>query len=72
MAAVAAERNLLFGLLALQNGLITRQGGDAEKRRAAIPAGRCMRESLAKLGDPDIGATLGHARLDRVLGELLI
>src|SRR5262249_45568703 len=25
-----------------------------------IPAGRSTRESLAKLGDPDIGATLGH------------
>src|SRR5262249_36785106 len=26
----------------------------------AIPAGRSTRESLARLGDPDIGATLGH------------
>src|SRR5439155_2756287 len=27
---------------------------------AAIPAGRSTRESLADLGDPDVGATLGH------------
>jgi serine/threonine-protein kinase len=106
MAAIAADRNLLFGLLALQVGLIdqgqlvaafqawtrdklrpladhlvgrgdlnaddrsavealvarhiTKHGGDAEKSLAAIPAGRCTREHLAKLGDPDIGATLGH------------
>jgi hypothetical protein len=106
MAALAAERNLLFGLLALQNGLINQvqlvaafqawtldkaraladllvdrgelsrsrrelldalveehlkeHGGDAEKSLAAIPAGRSTRESLADLGDPDIGATLEH------------
>src|SRR6516162_9181289 len=101
-----ADRNLLFGLLALQVGLIdqgqlvaafqawtrdklrpladylvgrgdlnaddrsavealvarhiTKHGGDAEKSLAAIPAGRSTREGLAKLGDPVIGATLGH------------
>ena len=106
MAAIAADRNLLFGLLALQNGLID-QGqlvaafqawtrdkarpladhlvgrgdldADAPRRRrgdgrrctsrstaatprqslAAIPAGRSTRESLARLGDPDIER---HAR----------
>jgi hypothetical protein len=71
MAAVAAESNLLFGLLALPNGLITQHGGDAEKSLAAIPAARSTRESLAKRGASDIEAMLGHSSLDRVLGELL-
>jgi hypothetical protein len=105
MAAIAADRDLLFGLLALQNGLINQvqlvaafqawtldkaraladhlislghlndvqravveamadlhvqKHGDVERSLAAIPAGRSTRESLAQLGDPDIGATLGH------------
>ena len=101
-----ADRHLLFGLLALQNGLINqgqlvaafqawtleksksladhleargdldaddraavealvarhlkRHGGDAEKSLAAVPAGKSTRESLARIGDPDIEATLGH------------
>ena len=103
--AAAADRNLLFGLLALQNGLIdqvqlvaafqawTRDKGrelaehllargdlDADQRGvveamvvlhikkhgstqeslAAIPAGRSTRESFARLGDPDIEATLSR------------
>ncbi len=104
MAAVAAEKNLLFGLLALQNGLIQQtqlvtafhgwtcdksrsladhlvalghltpaqcsvvealaalhleaHGGDVEKSLAAVAAGKLTRESLANLGDPDLGATL--------------
>src|SRR5262249_58543593 len=106
MAALAADRNLLFGLIALQNGLIVqdqllgafrawtldkaraladhlvgrgdldaddrsavealvarhlkKHGGDVEKSLAAIPAGRSTRESLAGLGDPDLGGTLPH------------
>jgi len=106
MGTVAAERNLLFGLLALQNGLIDqsklvaafqawtldkgrmlsdclvargdldaddravvealverhikKHGGDVERSLAAIPAGRSARENLARLGDPQIGATLAH------------
>jgi serine/threonine-protein kinase len=106
MAALTADRNLLFGLLALQNGLINQSqlvaafqawtldksknladhletrgdltgakrallealaevhleehAGDVEKSLAAVPAGRSTRESLAKLGDPDIEGTLGH------------
>jgi serine/threonine-protein kinase len=102
----AAERDLLFGLLALQVGLIDqgqlvaafqawtrakaqplaehlvargdldaeqraaveamvalhlkKHGGDAEKSLAAIPAGRCTRESLARIGDPDIEGTLAQ------------
>ncbi len=35
-------------------------GGDAEKSLAAMAAGKSTRESLGKLGDPEIEATLGH------------
>ena len=34
--------------------------GDVEKSLAAVPAGKSTRESLARLGDPEIEATLGH------------
>jgi len=106
MAAIAADRNLLFGLLALQNGLIdpvqlvaafqawTRDrsrslaahleargdltsakrvlldalaevhleahGGKVEESLAAVAAGKSTRESLARLGDPEIEASIGH------------
>src|SRR6516164_1274238 len=106
MAALAPDRNLLFGLLALQNGLVNqvqlvaafqawtldkaraladhlvgrgdldaedrsavdalvarhlkKHGGDVEKSLAAIPAGRSTRESLARIDDPDIEATLAR------------
>lgn len=105
IAAIALDRNLLFGLLALQNGLINQgqlvaafqawsldkdqlladylvarrdlnaaqraaieglaalhieKHGDAEKGLAAIPAGRSTRESLAQIGDLDLGGTLAH------------
>jgi tetratricopeptide (TPR) repeat protein/tRNA A-37 threonylcarbamoyl transferase component Bud32 len=101
------DRDLLFGLLALQNGLIDQvqlvaafqawtldkarglaehlislghlsdaqravvaaladlhvaKHGDVERSLAAIPAGRSTRESLARLGDPDIEGTLAHIR----------
>src|SRR5438046_2812371 len=105
MAAVA-DRHLLFGLLALQNGLINQvqlvaafqawtldksrtladhlesrgdltaakralleglaavhleaHGGDVEQSLAAVSAGKSTRESLARLGDPEIEATLGR------------
>ena len=107
MAAVTADRNLLFGLLALQNGLINqsqlvaafqawtldkaraladhlislghlkdderaaveamaalhvKRHGDVERSLAAIPAGRSTRESLARLGDPEIEGTLARVR----------
>ena len=39
---------------------VKRHGGNTEKSLAAISAGRSTRESLARLGDPEIGATLGH------------
>jgi serine/threonine-protein kinase len=100
------SRDLLFGLLALQNGLINqgqlvaafqawtldkaraladhlcargdldaeqrsgveamvalhlkKHGGDAERSLAAIPAGRSTRESLARLGDADVEASVAH------------
>ena len=106
MADTAADRSLLLGLLALQNGLIDQgqlvaafqawtldksrsladhleargdltaakralldalaevhleaHGGDVEKSLAAVSAGKSTRESLARIGDPDIEATLGH------------
>ena len=106
---MAADRDLLFGLLALQNGLIDqgqlvaafqawtrdkarpladhlvargdldaddraavealvaqhlkKHGGDAEKSLAAIPAGRSTRESLARLGDPELDGTARPPRL---------
>ena len=103
---MAADRHLMFGLLALQNGVINQvqllhgfqawtldktksladhllargdlsaakraliealaevhlevHDGNVEKSLAAISAGKSTRESLAKLGDPDIEGTLGH------------
>jgi serine/threonine-protein kinase len=103
---MAADRHLLFGLLALQTGLIKQaqlvaafhawtcdksrsladhlialghldadrraavealadvhveaQDGDVEKSLAAVPAGRSTRETLARLADADIAASIGH------------
>src|SRR5262245_43157176 len=105
----AADRHLLFGLLALQNGMINQgqlvhafqswtldksksladhpeargdltsakrallealaevhleaHGGDLEKSLAAVPAGKSTREDLARLGEPEIEASLGHLGL---------
>ena len=113
-AQADAAHNLLFGLLALQNGMINQDallvalhawtkaknrpmaeilseqgaitgprrillealvaehlavhGGDPEKSIAALQAGRSTRESLARLGDPDIEASLGH--VDPVATEI--
>ena len=39
---------------------LKKHGGDVEKSLAAIPAGRSTRESLARIGDPDVGGTLAH------------
>ena len=106
MAAIAADRNLLFGLIALQNGLIDqvqlvaafqawtrnkgrtladhlvargdldaddrsalealvarhlrKHGGAPETSLAALAAGRSTRESLARIGDADIEASLAE------------
>ncbi len=102
----ATDRQLLFGLLALQNGIINQgqlvaafqawtldksnsladhleargdltgakralleglaevhldaHGGDVEKSLAAVSAGKSTKESLARIGSPEINATLGH------------
>src|ERR1700679_1705495 len=104
--AMTADRHMLFGLLALQNGIINQgqlvaafqawtldkskslaeyleargdlrgptrahlegladfhleaQGGDVEKSLAAVAAGKAARVSLAQIGDPKIGTTLGR------------
>jgi tRNA A-37 threonylcarbamoyl transferase component Bud32 len=106
MAAVAAERNLLFGLLALQIGLIDqgrlvaafqawtldksraladhlvyrgdldaddlsavealvarhlkKHGDDVERSLGVISVTRSTRESLARVGDVEVEASLGH------------
>jgi serine/threonine-protein kinase len=102
----AADRHLLFGLLALQNGIINQvqlvaafqawtldksrslaehleargdlngarravleallgvhleaHGGAVERSLAAVSAGKATREGLARIGAPEIDATLGH------------
>ncbi len=53
----ATHRPLLEGLAAAH---LARHGGDAEKSLAAIPAGRSTRESLARVGDADVEASLAH------------
>src|SRR5262249_50852857 len=106
---MSADRHLLFGLLALQNGVINQvqlvaafqawtldksrsladhleargdltgakralleglvevhleaHGGDVEKSLAAVSAGKSTREDLARLGEPEIEASLGHLAL---------
>ncbi len=111
----AADRHLLFGLLALQNGIINQgqlvaafqawtldksrsladhleargdltaakrallealaavhleaHGGDVDKSLAAVSAGKSTRESLARIGDPEIEATLGHVASAHVATE---
>jgi serine/threonine-protein kinase len=105
MASHDTDRHLLFGLLALQNGLIDQdqliaafrawtrdkgrplaehlvvlghvnaaqraaveamaalhveKHGDAERSLAALPTGRSTRESLARLGDADVEASIAH------------
>src|SRR5262245_31432339 len=53
----AAHRPLLEGLAAAH---LARHGGDAERSLAALPAGRSTRESLARLCDVDVDASLAH------------
>ena len=112
----AANRDLLIGLLALQNGLIDqdvlvaafrtwtrdkarpiaevfaaqgaidaderalleglagkhlkRHGGDAERSLAALNAGRSTYESLTRIGDPDIDATITRAGSGSANGDV--
>jgi serine/threonine protein kinase/tetratricopeptide (TPR) repeat protein len=111
----AADRHLLFGLLALQNGIIDQgqlvaafqawtleksrrladhleargdltgdrravlerlvevhleaHGGDVQQSLAAVSVGKSTRDSLARLGDPDIDNTLGHVAHSHVLSN---
>jgi serine/threonine protein kinase len=48
---------LLEGLAAAH---LARHDGDVERSLAAVPAGRSTRESLARIGDADIAASIGH------------
>src|SRR4051812_764365 len=57
----ATHRPLLEGLAAAH---LARHGGDPEKSLAAIPAGPSTRESLARIGDADVEASLAHIGLD--------
>ena len=114
--AAAADRHLLFGMLALQTGMINQSqlvaafqawtldkargladyleargdlnsakraavldalaavhvethGGDVEQSLAAVPSSRSTCDSLARLGEPEIGATLARvARSKNVHG----
>src|SRR3954468_9865242 len=45
---------------ALANLHVETHGGKVEESLAAVPAARSIRDGLADLGDPDIGATLGR------------
>jgi len=40
---------------------LKKHGGNAERSLATIPVGRSARETLARLGDPEIETTVGHA-----------
>ncbi len=55
-----ARRALLEGLAEMHLGV---HGGDAEKSLAAVSASRSIMESLARIADPEINATLGHVGL---------
>jgi eukaryotic-like serine/threonine-protein kinase len=52
-----AKRALLEALAAVH---VDAHGGDVEKSLAAVSAGNSMKESLARIGSPEINATLGH------------
>jgi len=52
-----AKRALLEGLAEVH---LEAYGGDVEKSLAAVSAGKSTRESLVRIGNPEINATLGH------------
>ncbi len=62
----AASRALLEGLAALH---LKAHGGDIEKSLAAVAADKSTQESLARIGDPEIEATLGHVASARALTD---
>ena len=51
-------------LEALAEEHLRKHGGNVQQSLAAIPAGRSTREGLARLGDPEIEASLAHLGLD--------
>ena len=51
------KRALLEALAAVH---LETHGGDAERSLSSIPIGHSTREILARLGDPEIGGSLGH------------
>src|SRR5262249_32688529 len=57
----AAHQPLLEGLAAAH---LARNHGDVEKSLAAIPAGLSTREILARVDDPELGASLAHVGSD--------
>ena len=54
----AARRSVVEAMAALH---LEAHGGDLEKSLAALPSVPSTRESLARIGDPEITASLGHA-----------
>src|SRR3954470_19828056 len=48
---------------ALANLHVEAHGGDVEESLAAVPAHRSIRDGLADLADPDLGAALGRVGL---------
>src|SRR5262249_46734727 len=52
-----AKRALLEGLVEVH---LEAHGGDVEKSLAAVSVGKSTREELARLGEPEIEASLGH------------
>ena len=56
--ALRSERRALIDDLA--DAPLELHGGDVEKGLAAVPVGKSTKESLARLRDPDLEATLGH------------
>ena len=59
MAAIAADRHLLFGLLALQNGLIDQGALVAAFQAWTRDKGRGLADQLVARGDLDAGARAG-------------
>ena len=65
LAEILVGRGDLNGLQrqlleALMEQHLQKHGGNVEQSLAAVSAGRSTRESLVRLGDEDINATLGH------------
>ena len=59
MAAIAADRNLLFGLLALQNGLINQGQLVAAFQAWTLDKARALADHLVSRGDLDADQCAG-------------